>query len=368
MKHRVKLALAMGVLLQVQCVHAEVSAFEFALNTSERLGLEAADILRARKPQAERITPSDLPRYMLKAENWTFRVAPAQGVFAITDSRFRKSRLNLDRRPEGAAPELLHADIKRMLQGLGWEEGVDYRIGESWDAGHPQRGQEAEAQAGLQVTSINLPAIPGWDEGSTIGTARHEISTGKLVYLMLATRPSRKTEDLSEVITLTEGAARARAFAVAYLQKSDPGALDQVPSVEELAANGGRALSVPWVAADPRFATEDFPEELRTQKMRAAIYNYIVGPVLVTVHATSGRVVRAGLKTDEGGISLRNAPTPRDQSASGSSSGSPNVDPQPNLAPRPEPPTAPPIPLLVGGGVAILGVGAVFLLARKRTP
>ena len=366
MKPLVNILIAVGVLMQCQFAFANTSAYEFALNTSGRLGLEAADALRATKPEADRITPGEPPRFMLKAENWTFRVAPEQGVFAITDSSFRNSRLNLDRRPEGVAAEVLIEDIKRMLQGLGWKEGADYEIGETWDAGHPQRGMVAEAQAGLQVTSINLPAIQGWGEGSTIGTVRHEISTGKLVYLMLSTRPSLKTEDLTRVLTLAEGAARARAFAVAYLQKSDPGALDQVPSVEELAAKGGRALTVPAVSAGARFPTDDFPEGLRTYKTRAAIYNYIVGPVLITVHATSGRVVRAGLKADEGGISTRTETTGRDQGASGSSSGSPNVGPQPNLDPRQESPTAPPIPLLVGGGVAILGAGAAFVLTRKR--
>jgi hypothetical protein len=332
----------------------------FASETLAAMGHPAADAVRNYSGSSQTLPgASDLTLFTVG--NWEVAASERTGMVAIKDLTVERPQRLLDRRPDGMSREAIINDVRDRLAKLGWKEGVDYVIGEVSDAEHPHYGKTSESQQGLQVTRLELVKIENWPDPVSIGHFAHDIASGEIVAIDLSTRPWIKVEDLAKVIPPHVAALKAREAVIRYLQKVNPAAIDQIPSVNEIETTAGQSLTIPWNMTKSEIPVEAFPEALRLNRQRAALYSFKVGPARVWIHATSGRVVRASLLSDE---------AVRPDLRGSDSGGRESVALSPETSapvPRQESPTAPPIPLLVGGGVAILGAGAAFVLTRKRS-
>jgi hypothetical protein len=334
-------------------------AVRFAAQSLAALGHPAADAV-ANFSGVSQSQPGASDLSFFTVGNWEVVASSQAGMIAIKDLTLARPQGFLDRRPEGKSKEEIIDDVRQRLAKLGWKEGVQYVIGEVSDAEHPQYGKTSDSQQGLQVTRLDLVEIENWSDPVGIGHFTHEIASGEVVAIDLAMRPWIEVEYLSKVISVESAANRARDVVVRYLQTSDPSTIDQLPSVSEIEATLGQSLTIPWNMTESEIPVEAFPEALSLNRQRAALYSFKVGPSRVWIHATSGRVVRASVLSDE---AVR--PDLRGSDAGGRESVA--LSPETSApVPRQESPTAPPIPLLVGGGVAILGAGAAFALTRKR--
>lgn len=345
------------LLLATSCVAN--SSIRFAAEMLAKLGHPAADAVRSYSG-ASQAQPGASDLSFFTVGKWEVVASSQAGMIAIKDLTSARPQGFLDRRPAGKSKEEIIDDVRQRLAKLGWKEGVQYVIGEVSDAEHPQYGKTSESQQGLQVTRLDLVKIENWPDPVGIGHFTHDIASGELVAIDLSTRPWIEVEDLSKIISVESAANRARDVVVRHLQSADPSAISQLPSVSEIEVTLGQSLTIPWNMTESEIPVEAFPEALRLNRQRAALYSFKVGPARVWIHATSGRVVRASLLSDE---AVRSDLRGSDAGGLASVALSPETSVP---VPRPEPPTATPIPLLVGGGVAILGIGAALFTMGKR--
>lgn len=305
--------------------------------------------------------------YSFEVENWSFTTTSRLGFISGSERSLggAKPGRPTRTRPDGISRQDAERKIKQIVSRLNWVEDRDYVISNSVDAEHPEFGSMAEAQGGLHVIELGSPAKHGFEDVRPRGNFTINISTGAVVQLsIIPDLPVEKFESLASLVPVREAAEIARAAVLQQMGKGAAGAPDELPGVEILSEQVKRIWGFPrQTTSDQGIRVDGLPESLIAAKIRPAIYSFHIKDWNVHVHATTGRVVTMARTAGQAAAPARN-PNPAPTSVPPAPS---SLVQAPSTS-RPEPPTAPPIPLLVGGGVAILGVGAVFLLARKRTP
>jgi hypothetical protein len=294
------------------------------------------------------------------------RIAPVGG-----NKRFRK-------RPAGFSEAELIAKAEGHLQKLGLVKGRDFELESVLASGDEKQGFQWEARLGGQRMSFRRPDYMGFRDGTPIASFTYYIPDGQLMAFTIMAGLAKPPLPEARLISLKEGAVKARAAALAYAQRAYPHLVSDLPSVEVIERTAAKVWRGPFRSPEG-FPADPYQEEFRNHQL--ASYTYRVGKIRVFVRASNGAIIGGGMVASPSGARnagrrLNGVASPPSPEVMAHVSGAPVVPAEPAPAPvaPAEPSRAPVAPAarmpdgLAAGAVAGLALmlGAWAIWGRKR--
>ncbi len=279
--------------------------------------------------------------------------------------RFRK-------RPEGFSQAELLAKAEGHLQKLGLVKGRDFELRRVIASGDEKYWADGEALIGGQRMDFIRPAYLGFRDGTPVASFTYYIPDGRLMAFSIMVGLSKPPLREPNLISVREGAIKARAAAVVYAERTRPEWVRTLPTVEEIEKTVDKA----W--AGPSRPPEDFPVAPQPEEFvnhQLAVYIYRVGRISVTVRASNGDILGGGIPISipRPGIPAGSPAPMVSPEVMAAISGAPVVPAEP--APAPVAPASAPVAspsgmpvglVAVAGGAFALILGVWAMWGRKR--
>ena len=289
--------------------------------------------------------------------------------------RFRK-------RPEGFSQAELLAKAEGHLQKLGLVKGRDFELRSVIASGDEKYWADGEALIGGQRMDFIRPAYLGFRDGTPVASFTYYIPDGRLMAFSIMVGLSKPPLREPNLISVREGAMKARAAAITFAERAYPDVVSKLPSVEEIEETVVKAWRGPFRSPE-EFPTAPYPKEFLNHTL--ASYNFQVGMISVFVRASNGDILGGGMLALDRDVPASDLDSGASRPNSGSRrstispevmaaiSGAPVVPAEPAPAPV-APPSAPvaspsgmPVGLVaVAGGAFALILGVWAMWARRR--
>ncbi len=301
------------------------------------------------------------------------RIAPVGG-----NKRFRK-------RPAGFSEAELIAKAEGHLQKLGLVKGRDFELRGVIASGDEKYWADGDALIGGQRMDFIRPAYLGFRDGMPVASFTYYIPDGRLMAFSIMVGLGKPPLPEPNLISVREGAIKARAAAVTFAERAYPDIASKLPSAEEIEETVVKAWRGPFRSPE-EFPTAPYPKEFLQHTL--ASYNFQVGLISVFVRASNGDILGGGMLAIDRDVpasdvdSGTSGPTPGSRRSTISPevrayvSGAPVVPDQPAPAPMTpaEPSRAPVAPaagmpvglVALAGGAFALILGAWAIWGRKR--
>lgn len=354
-----------------------------AKRVAQRAGLE---IELDGSPTNERDILGNGFSYTFHLNGWEiFAVSKGDVVSGSVISPLAGEGKRFRQRPKGFSQSELIAKAEGHLQKLGLVKGRDFELRGVIASGDEKYWADGDALIGGQRMDFIRPAYLGFRDGMPVASFTYYIPDGRLMAFSIMVGLGKPPLPEPNLISVREGAVKARAAAVTFAERAYPDIASKLPSAEEIEETVVKAWRGPFRSPE-EFPTAPYPKEFLHHTL--ASYNFQVGPISVFVRASNGEILGGGMLALDRDVptsgldSGTSGPTPGSRRSTISPevmayvSGAPVVPDQPAPAPMTpaEPsraPVAPPAGMPLGlvalaGGAFALILGAWAIWGRKR--
>lgn len=174
-------------------------------------------------------------------------------------------------RPEGFSQAELIAKAEGHLQKLALVKGRDFELRGVIASGDEKDWADGEALIGGQRMDFIRPAYLGFRDGMPVASFTYYIPDGRLMAFRIMVGLSRPPLREPNLISVREGAIKARAAAVMIAERAYPNLASKLPSVEEIEETVVKAWRGPFRSPE-KFPTAPYPKEFLHHTL--ASYNY----------------------------------------------------------------------------------------------